>query len=119
MKDLSPGTLVAILHEMFGFFLWILLGVAALMLVFGVVFLFQRRRFRQNRLQVVLIAATAIGIGAVLIAPMLTNASFANIHGLLDWASLGAIALIGFASVLWMAYIGLSRPDRRPLRTEP
>lgn len=109
MKDLSPGMLVAVLHEMFGFALWILLGVAALMLVFGVVFLFQRRRFPQNKLPIVLIAATAVGIGTALIAPTLTNASFANIHGLLDWASLGAIALAGFASVLWMAYVGLAR----------
>jgi hypothetical protein len=111
MKDFSPSVLLAILSEMFGPALWVLLGIAAAVFVAGIVRFVQRRRFARGISSIAVVLSAAAGILAAVVAPAMSNANFANIHGMLDWATLVAIALAASISVFWIMYVGLSRRD--------
>jgi hypothetical protein len=108
MKDFSLLSLYAIMQDMLGWLFWPAVVGAVLI---AVLFLFALRRpvngnFRRGR--------SAMGLGiigaaiAVALAPYVTQASFANIHGAVDWITLGLIAAGTFVAVAIAAFALLS-----------
>ena len=112
MKDFSPSVLFAILHEIFGPMLWVLLGFAVVTAVWGIVCLLQRKRLGGATFAWAFLIAAVAGIAGAWSALFLTQASLSNVHGPLDWLSLGLVAVAVFGAVMALAYMTLSRRVR-------
>jgi hypothetical protein len=105
MKDFSPAALWAIGEELVGAVpLWTAIAIAiACLLLFGAALL-RRGGFRGAAAAASLIAGLFAGIIAIFAAPLLTQASFANLHGALDWIALALIGAGAFAGVAAAVY---------------
>ena len=112
MKEFTPAALWAIVEELFGAVpLWTTIALAVVFLVLFGAALLRRGGFRGGAAAASLIAGLFAGIIAVFAAPLLTQASFANLHGALDWIALALIGAGAFAGVTVAAYgvVGLGR----------
>jgi hypothetical protein len=112
MKDFAPAALWAIGQDLFGAVpLWIAIVLAAVFLALFGAALLRRGGFRGGAAAASLIAGLFAGIIAIFAAPLLTQASFANLHGALDWIALALIGAGAFAGVTAAVYgvAGLGR----------
>lgn len=105
MKEFTPGALWAIGEELFGAVpLWTAIALAVVFLVLFGAALLRRGGFRGGAGAASLIAGLFAATVAVFAAPLLTQASFANLHGALDWITLALIAAAAFAGVTVAVY---------------
>ena len=113
MKEFSFFSLLAISQDMLGS-----LFRPAIVAAIVVVLLFVAALWRQHgpggmKCRAALLLGILGAVIAIAVAPFMTQASFANIHGAVDWVLLGVIGVAAFAAVAIAAYavIGLtSRP---------
>jgi hypothetical protein len=102
MKDFSLASLYAITQDILGWLFWPAVIAAAVITLLFIVALARRPASG--------ICRGAIGLGilgaivAAIAAPYLTQASFSNIHGAVDWASLVLVAIGAFVAVSITAF---------------
>ena len=106
MKDLDLFVFVAVFQEMLGPLLWIGLGVAALVVLAFAWLLLRERGLVAARLARSQLVGLVGGVFAILFMQAVTNSSFADIGGPIDWVLVALIALCGFVAATLTAYVG-------------
>jgi len=105
MKDITPTTLWAILEELIGApVLWaasVTIGVLLLLFVIAVA---RRRGFRGKAASAGIRTGLVVGIAVMVIAPFLTQATFHNFFGGVDWVALAVAGLLSFAGTVVAIY---------------
>jgi hypothetical protein len=122
MKDLDLFVFVAVFQEMLGPLLWIGLGVAALVALAFAWLLLRERGLVAARLARSELVGLVGAVVAILFMQAVTNSSFADIGGPIDWVLIALIALGGFVAATLTAYVGFGLLAlRRPSvgRTQP
>ena len=105
MKDFAPSTLWTIAEEMVGYVsLWIGLAAVVVFVVLFLVALSRRHGFHGAAARAAVFGGLIVGIVTVLVAPFLTQASFTNLHGGVDWIALSALGLAAFLGALVALY---------------
>lgn len=105
MKDITPSMLWAILEELMGApALWIISAAVVLVLLLFVIALVRRHGFRGKAASVGLRAGVVVGIAVMVIAPFLTQATFHNFLGGVDWIALTIAGLLSFAGTVVAVY---------------
>ncbi|MBR0681408.1 DUF5368 domain-containing protein [Roseomonas eburnea] len=113
MKELDIGTFVAVLQEMMGPLLWVIL-VAAALATLGFVYVLVRDRGLVARRLVWSEALGVIGgVGGVLLMHEITHSDFADIGGPIDWVVVAAIFVLGAVGTVVGAYTVLGLFFRR------
>jgi hypothetical protein len=117
MKELDPWVFLAVLQEMLGPLLWVLLALAGLATIgFLAVLVRDRGRLRARRLVWAEAAGLLGGIAAVLLAHAVTDSGFADIGGPIDWVVLATIFLAGGFGTTIAAYAVLGLTGRNGRR---
>lgn len=112
MKDFAPTTLWTIAEEMIGYVsLWIGLAAVVVFVVLFLVALSRRHGFHGAAARTAVFGGLIVGIVTVLVAPLLTQAAFTNLHGAVDWIALLALGLAAFLGALVALYgvLGFAR----------
>ncbi len=111
MKDFSLLSMLAIAADMLGLWLWPAVAAAAVVALLFVVALW-RRRFGGAQLRAAAILGLVGAALAVAVAPFATQASFANLHGAVDWTTLALIGAGAFLAVAVAAFALLGAVSR-------
>lgn len=119
MQDFNPIALFAILYETLGFWLWILLVVAVLLLL-GIISGVMRMRATmapwRRPLLVMLAALVVMTAVAFMLVPGWTGAAPGSLRGVIDYLAVLALALIPGAIVAALAFtLATHRCARRNL----
>ena len=112
MKDFSLESLFAIARDMLGILFWPAVIAGVVIALTFLLALLRQRGFRGAAARRAIAVGAAGAILAMVIAPFITQASFANLHGAVDIVTLALIglgALIGVAVTAYAAF-GLARP---------
>lgn len=105
MKDITPSMLWAILEELMGApVLWVASAAAGLLLLLFVVAVARRHGFRGKVASAGIRIGVVVGIAVMVIAPFLTQATFHNIYGGVDWIALAIAGLLSFAGTVVAIY---------------
>ena len=105
MKDFAPSTMWGIAGELLGAVpLWICVWTAALFLLLFVIALVRRRGFHGAAGRMGVYAGLIVSVIAVLFAPLMTQAAFTNLHGVVDWIALAVFGLLVFAATVVAVY---------------
>jgi hypothetical protein len=104
MKDFSLVSVFAIAHDMFGPWFWpAVIAGAAIALAF-LVALIRQRGFRGAAARRAILIGVLGAIAAMAVAPFTTQASFANLHGVVDLVTLAMIGIGALVAVAVAAY---------------
>jgi len=104
MKDFDIGTLVAVLRELLGPWLWVSLGVAAVAAVAFLYVVVRDRGVVPSRLVWSEVVAIGGVVAAVLITQRVTHSGFSDLGGPIDWVLLAALFIAGAIGTLIAAY---------------
>lgn len=105
MKDFAPSTLWTIAEELIGTIpLYVAVVFALFFAMLFIVALLRRHGFKGSAARTGLITGVVVGVGTILIAPLMTQAAFTNLHGVLDWAALIVVGLLAFAGTVVAVY---------------
>ncbi|MCC6008606.1 MAG: DUF5368 domain-containing protein [Rhodobacteraceae bacterium] len=115
MEEMTLGTLIAVFEEMFGRGLfWTMVGVAV---VITLAYLYVLVRDRAMSMRKFLLAQLSMPVGAVAAVAFvmwMTNSSFANIGGPIDWIVLLGVAVLGAVGFAILVYVVQSLLRGRP-----
>jgi hypothetical protein len=100
MKDFSLESVLAITHDMLGILFWPAMIAGTIICLAFLVALKRKRGFRGPAARRAALIGLAGAIVAIAVAPLATQARFANLHGAVDFLTLG---LIGIAALLGVA----------------
>lgn len=114
MKDFTLETLWAISAEMFGWMFWPLLVLAAVIALLLLVALVRRRGFKGWPARGAVILGVLAAIAAAAYAPAMTQASFDNLHGIVDWTFLALIAIGTFIAATLSVFAVFGTYFHRP-----
>lgn len=95
MKDFHPLTLFAIAQEALGIWLWGVIAAAGLVVLLYIVALARGVRFGGAPRSIVFVLGIGAGVATVVVAPLLTQAAYRDLAGLVDW---GALILAGIGA---------------------
>lgn len=107
MQEIDPLVILAVLQELFGLWLWAGLIAALLVLVAFLAVVVRDRGLHTRRLRWSQAVGLLGGIAAVLAAQVLTDSSFADIGGPIDWVAIAAIFVAGALAGLVIVYAAL------------
>lgn len=117
MEDLTFDTLIAVFEEMFGFWLFWGLVVAAVLVAAAFVYVVVRDRgFDSRRLVRSELAFPVGAIAAILFVQWITNSGFSDVGGPIDWIVLIVIGLAGGIGLTILAYVSMALAGRRRAR---
>lgn len=107
MQDFNPVALFAILYETLGFWLWILLAVAVVLLLGIISGVLQMRAAMapwRRPLFVMLAALVVVTVVAFVLVPGWTGAAPGSLRGVIDYLAVLALALVPGAIVAAFAF---------------
>lgn len=105
MKEITPSALWAILGELIGApMLWATSVAIGLLLLLFVIAVTRRHGFRGKAASVGIWAGVLVGIAVMAIAPFMTQATFHNFYGGLDWIALAIAGLLSFGGTVVAIY---------------
>lgn len=109
MRDLDPWVLLAVLQEMAGPLLWVLVGLAVLGLAAFALTLRAERRLHGQRLMWAEAVGGLGGVLALVVMALVTHSGFTDAGGPVDWLLIGGVFGVGAAGTTILAYgvIGL------------
>ncbi len=105
MKDLDPMVFLAVLHEMMGPLLWLLIALAVAGLAGLAVVLTRERHIDSRRLVRAEVAGLFGGVAALVLMAYVTHSGFTDAGGPVDWLLVGLIFGMGAAGVTVLAYV--------------
>ncbi len=104
MKNLDPMVFLAVLQEMMGPLLWLLIALAVAGLAGLAMVLARERRIDSHRL----VWAEAVGLlGGVASLMLMAKVTFTDAGGPVDWLLIGVIFGMGAAGVTVLAYVAM------------
>lgn len=105
MKDFSLATMWTIAEELLGTVpLYVAVVLAVVFLLLFLVALARRHGFRGGAARIGILVGLMATVVIMLIAPLLTQAGFTNLHGVQDWAALLAFGVLSFAGTVVAIY---------------
>lgn len=105
MKDITLSNLWAILEELMGTqLLWAAAAVVGVLLLLFVIAVSRRHGFRGTPASIGIRAGLVVGIAIMVIAPFLTQATFHNFSGSVDWLALMVAGLLSFVGTVVAVY---------------
>lgn len=106
MKELDPWVMLAIMQEMLGPVLWLLVGVAVLGLAAFVALLLRERRIDARRLVRSQLLGLAGGALALVLMARVSSSGFTDAGGPIDWILIALVfgaGMVGFAILAYTA----------------
>lgn len=105
MKDFTLATMWTIAEELIGAVpLYAAVILAAVFLLLFLVALVRRHGFHGGAARIGILVGLIAAVVIMLIAPLLTQASFTNLHGVQDWAGLLTFGVFAFAGTVVAVY---------------
>ena len=104
MKDLDPLVFVAVLQEMMGPLLWVLIALAVLVLAGFLFLLLREKRLVSGRLVKAEVVGVAGGFLALAIMAWVTLSGFTDAGGPIDWLVIVAVWGVGAVGTAVLAY---------------
>ena len=105
MKEITPSTLWSILEELIGVqMLWIAVAVVVFLLLLFAVAVGRRHGFSGKPASIGIRAGLVVGLAVMIVAPFLTQATFHNFSGSVDWLELAIAGLLSFAGTVVAVY---------------
>lgn len=109
MKELTFETLIAVLEEMFGVWLfWLLVAGAILVTLAYLYVLIRDRRVSMRKFLLAQLSMPFGAIGAVLFVQAVTNSGFHDLGGPIDWLVLLGVAAMGSVGLAILVYTAQS-----------
>lgn len=118
MKELTPGTLIAVFEEIFGTALFWAMVLAAV--VITAAYLFVLVRDRSMSMRKFLLAQLSMPFGAwaaIWFVQRMTNSSLSDLGGPVDWlviAGVGVLGAVGLAILVYTLQSLIWRPRAQP-----
>ncbi len=106
MKDFHPVTLFAIAQEALGIWLWAAVAAAALVVLLYIVAFARGVRFAGAPRSLAFVIGIGASIATIVVAPLLTQAAYRDLAGLVDWGAL-ILAGIGAGVAAFLALLPL------------
>lgn len=105
MKEITPSALWAILEELMGAqVLWVMVAVAGLLALLFIVAIGRRHGFSGKPASIGIYAGLFVGLGVMVMAPFLTQATFHNFFGSVDWIALVIAGFLSFIATVVAVY---------------
>ncbi len=105
MKEITLSNLWAILEELMGSpMLWAAVVIIGVLVLLFVVAVSRRHGFRGKPAAIGIRAGLVVGIAIMVIAPFLTQATFHNFFGSLDWLALVVAGILSFVGTVVAVY---------------
>jgi len=104
MKDLDPLVFFAVIQEMLGPTLWLLIGVAAIGITMFLIVIARERRIISPRLLLAEVFGVGGGICALIFMAWVTHSGFTDAGGPIDWLLIGVIFGAGMIGATLLAY---------------
>ncbi len=105
MKEITLSALWTILEELMSpQVLWVMVGVAGLLLLLFAVAVGRRHGFSGKPASIGIRTGLVVSLVAMIAAPFLTQASFHNILGSVDWIALVIVGFLAFVATVVAVY---------------
>jgi heme/copper-type cytochrome/quinol oxidase subunit 2 len=106
MKELTPGTVIAVFEEIFGPFLfWAMVVAAAIVTVLFLYVIIRDHKVESSRLVRAELWAPVGAISAILFVQFMTSSGFSDLGGPIDVIAMIAIGAAGAVGVTVLAYV--------------
>lgn len=120
MKELDPWIMLAIMREMLGPLLWLLLGVAVIGLAAFLALLLRERRLDARRVVLSQLIGLAGGALALVLMARVSSSGFTDAGGPIDWILIALVFSAGLVGTAILAYTAMGFcPRCRKGRCEP
>lgn len=107
MKELDPWVMLAILQEMLGPLLWLLVGVAALGLAAFVALLWREHRIDARRVVLSQLVGVIGGALALVVMARVSSSGFTDAGGPIDWIVIALVFCAGLVGTAILAYTAM------------
>jgi len=107
MKELDPWILLAIMQEMLGPLLWVLIGVALLGLGAFIALLARERRLDARRLVRSQVLGLFGGALALVLMAKMSSSGFTDAGGPIDWILIALVFMAGLVGLAILAYTAM------------
>lgn len=109
MQEMTFGTMIAVFEEIFGRGLfWAMVAVAVLITLAWLYVLIRDRHLSARKFLWAQLSMPFGAIASVLFVQAVTNSSFGDIGGPVDWLVLLAVALLGAIGTAMLVYVAQS-----------
>ncbi len=108
MKELDPWVMLAIMQEMLGPVLWLLVGVAVLGLAAFTAVLLRERRLDSRRLVRSQLLGLVGGALALVLMARVSSSGFTDAGGPIDWILIALVFGAGMVGFAILAYTAMS-----------
>jgi hypothetical protein len=116
MKELDIWVFVAVFQEMLGPALWLLLGLAVVVVASFIAVVLRDRGFSSRRFVRAQIVGVIGGIVAILVMQRITHSGFADVGGPIDVMLIALIWLVGAIGTTMLAYVAQSFTRAEPVK---
>lgn len=107
MKELDPRVMLAIMQEMLGPLLWLLVGVAIVGLVAFIALLLRERRLDARRVVVSQLVGLFGGALALVLMARVSSSGFTDAGGPIDWILIALVFGAGLLGTAILAYTAM------------